>query len=107
MSALKLTLQEYQASAAKTDRTRSSKGLEFLLLGLFGEIGTLLDEVKKKQRDTRSYVGYESSVIEELGDVLWYLTNIADRSGLALSAIAQHANGQPAASFGRQKRAST
>jgi NTP pyrophosphatase (non-canonical NTP hydrolase) len=87
-----LTLQTYQISAAKTDRTRNSKPLEFLLLGLFGEIGTLMDEVKKKQRDSRSYVGYEGSVIEELGDVLWYLTNIADRPGLALSAIARHAN---------------
>ena len=94
-----LTLQLYQAEARKTDRTRLAKPPEFLLLGLFGEIGTLMDEVKKKQRDSRSYVGYEHSVIEELGDVLWYLTNIADRAGLSLSAIARHAINQEAASF--------
>jgi NTP pyrophosphatase (non-canonical NTP hydrolase) len=86
-----LSLQSYQTEARRTDRTRESKGREFLLLGLFGESGTLMDEVKKKQRDTRSYVGYERSVVEELGDVLWYLSNIADRGGLSLSAIARHA----------------
>jgi NTP pyrophosphatase (non-canonical NTP hydrolase) len=99
MSSDELTLQSYQASAAKTDRTRNTKPLEFLLLGLFGEVGTLMDEVKKKQRDTRSYVGYEHSVVEELGDVLWYLTNIADRKGLALSAIARHATHSSTSAF--------
>ncbi len=94
-----LSVQLYQADARRTDRTRQTKGLEFLLLGLFGEIGTLMDEVKKKQRDTRSYVGYEHSVVEELGDVLWYFSNIADRAGLSLSAIARHATGEAVSSF--------
>jgi NTP pyrophosphatase (non-canonical NTP hydrolase) len=91
MPAQDLTLQVYQSQAAKADRTRSTKPLSFLLLGLFGEAGTLMDEVKKKQRDARSYVGYERSVVEELGDVLWYLTNIANRERLALSSIARRA----------------
>lgn len=94
-----LSLQSYQATASKSDRTRETKGQEFLLLGLFGEIGTLMDEVKKKQRDTRSYVGYEHSVVEELGDVLWYLSNLADRAGLSLSAIARRAMGSDAPSL--------
>ena len=50
-----LSLQSYQATASKSDRTRETKGQEFLLLGLFGEIGTLIDEVKKKQRDMLEY----------------------------------------------------
>jgi NTP pyrophosphatase (non-canonical NTP hydrolase) len=94
-----LTLQTYQSEARKADRTRESKGQEFLLLGLFGEIGTLMDEVKKKQRDSRSYVGYEQSVVEELGDVLWYLSNIADRAGISLNAIARHATGENISEF--------
>jgi NTP pyrophosphatase (non-canonical NTP hydrolase) len=67
-----LTLSEYQLLARKTD-TRAHEGdkdLAFPLLGLFGEVGSLLSEVKKKQRDPDSYVGYKHSVIEELGDVL-------------------------------------
>ncbi len=37
-----------------TDRTaqRGVDRLDFPLLGLFGEIGSLLSELKKKQRDT-------------------------------------------------------
>jgi NTP pyrophosphatase (non-canonical NTP hydrolase) len=61
-----------------------------------------MDEVKKKQRDTRSYVGYEHSVVEELGDVLWYLSNIADRAGLSLSAIARHALRENLLSFSEE-----
>src|SRR5207249_6914238 len=49
--------------------------------GLFGEAGSLLSELKKKQRDRDSYVGYSSSVVEEFGDTLWYFSNIASRAG--------------------------
>jgi NTP pyrophosphatase (non-canonical NTP hydrolase) len=94
-----LTLQSYQTTAAKTDRIRKTHSLDFLLLGLFGEVGTLMDEVKKKQRDTRSYVGYEHSVIEELGDVLWYLSTIASHSNLKLNAIARSACGESIEDF--------
>lgn len=48
-----------------------------------------MSELKKKQRDADSYVGYEQSVVEELGDVLWYFANIATRAGLDLSTLAQ------------------
>lgn len=84
-----LTLGVYQALTARTDRTRRQEiSLELPLLGLFGEVGSLLSEVKKKQRDSRSYLGYEASVLEEMGDVLWYLSVIADRAGLSLTDIA-------------------
>ncbi|NOJ40560.1 nucleoside triphosphate pyrophosphohydrolase family protein [Bradyrhizobium australiense] len=89
MASPTLTLHQYQTAASETDRTRTTKPTRFLLLGLFGEAGTLLDEVKKKQRDSGSYVGYEANVVEELGDVLWYLAVIASRMKLALSAIAR------------------
>jgi len=59
---------------------------------LFGETGSLLSEVKKKQRDRASYLGYASAVVEELGDVLWYLTAVAARGGLSLGEIAGNLN---------------
>src|SRR4051812_42611885 len=84
-----LTLNEYQARAISTDRTRGvGNGFDLAVLGLFGEIGGLLSEVKKKQRDSRSYLGYEGSVIEEMGDALWYLAVIADHAGINLAEIA-------------------
>jgi NTP pyrophosphatase (non-canonical NTP hydrolase) len=64
---------------------------------LFGEVGSLLSALKKKQRDADSYVGYEDSVLEEFGDVLWYFANIAQRTGLPLDRLAKrilHESGQ-------------
>jgi NTP pyrophosphatase (non-canonical NTP hydrolase) len=85
----RLTVQEYQAQALSTDQLGGAE-LAVPLLGLFGETGSLLSEAKKKHRDAVSYTGYESTVIEELGDVLWYLTAVAHRGGLSLGELAHH-----------------
>jgi NTP pyrophosphatase (non-canonical NTP hydrolase) len=82
-----LELDAYQAEALKADRQRDAS-LTFPLLGLFGEAGTLLSVVKKKQRDVASYLGYARHVIEEFGDVLWYFAVVAHRGGLLLSDVA-------------------
>lgn len=78
-----LTFDEYQEMATSTDRLiRSDPRLAFPLLGLFGEAGSPLSEVKKKQRDKVAYRGYEDSVIEEIGDFLWYLNAICCRTNI-------------------------
>ena len=82
-----LTIQDYVSQALTTDQRSDSGSLTFPLLGLFGETGSLLSEVKKKQRDRASYLGYAGAVVEELGDVLWYLTAVAARGGLSLGDI--------------------
>jgi NTP pyrophosphatase (non-canonical NTP hydrolase) len=88
-----LTLQFYQDLAISTDQKRDTGStLAFPLLGLFGETGSLLSEVKKKQRDAASYLGYAASVVEELGDVLWYLTTVAARAQLSIADIAHSLN---------------
>jgi len=56
-------------------------------------VGSLLSELKKKQRDPASYRSHSDAVTEELGDVLWYLAAVARRGGVALSAIAAHLYG--------------
>lgn len=83
-----LTLTDYQAGALRTDQGTDDKSQTFLLLGLFGEVGSLLSEVKKKQRDKIAYLGYAEAVEEELGDVLWYFTVFAARAGTSLAEIA-------------------
>ncbi|MEG0938968.1 MAG: nucleoside triphosphate pyrophosphohydrolase family protein [Comamonas sp.] len=85
-----LSLNEYQECAAQTYRgpSDSNEKFEFLLLGLFGEIGSLLSELKKKQRDPNSYVSYKASSLEETGDVLWYLANAVGYCRMSLQEIA-------------------
>lgn len=84
-------LNEYQQHGLETDRNLKAglAGLGLPLLGLFGEVGSLLAALKKKQRDPDSFLGYGAAVTEEFGDSLWYLTNIASRARLDLSVIAQ------------------
>ena len=88
LSAGTLTLDAYQKAAHKTDKMfKTDRGLSFPLLGLFGEAGSILSEVKKKQRDKTAYIGYQKTVIEEFGDTLWYLNAIACRSHINLAYI--------------------
>ncbi len=86
-----VTLNEYQLVAQRTDQNKQKglDGLPFFLLGLFGEVGTLLSALKKKRRDEDSYVGYNDAIIEEFGDSLWYFSNLASRASLKLSVLAQ------------------
>src|SRR5215469_9493941 len=82
----------YQEASIGTDQFADKKakdeGLMIPLLGIAGETGTLLAEFKKKIRDKESYEGFDEKAEEELGDILWYLSNIASRLGLSLSEIA-------------------
>lgn len=88
-----LTVRSYANQAALTDQHSDADSLNFPLLGLFGETGSLLSEVKKKQRDRASYLGYAAAVVEEVGDVLWYLAAVTSRVGLDLEALAWAAAG--------------
>jgi NTP pyrophosphatase (non-canonical NTP hydrolase) len=83
-----LTLSAYLGAALTSDRNKT-RSLTIPLLGLFGETGSLLSVAKKKQRDGIAYRGYGPAVIEELGDVLWYLAVTADRAELTLDDIAR------------------
>jgi NTP pyrophosphatase (non-canonical NTP hydrolase) len=97
-----ITLDGYQLYAQGTDQSskRRLEDLPFLLLGLFGEAGTLLSALKKKRRDQESFVGYTEAIIEEFGDVLWYFSNVATRLSLSLSELARKAFRNPRDSGG-------
>ncbi|MGW5961057.1 pyrophosphatase, partial [Methylorubrum thiocyanatum] len=90
-----LRLDDYQKQAVRSDQSgKAEAGMDLAVLGLVGETGSLLSETKKKQRDSRSYVGYEVSVLEEMGDALWYLATIAHHADLRLSEIVQGGAGE-------------
>ncbi|RYE08036.1 MAG: pyrophosphatase [Hyphomicrobiales bacterium] len=82
-------LDEYQLFTKRTDQNQRSgvDGLGFVLLGLYGEVGSLLSALKKKQRDQEAFTAYHDEVLEELGDALWYFSNAALRADLSLSSI--------------------
>jgi hypothetical protein len=83
-----IPIAAYQVAARQTDRM-PEEGLIAPVLGLFSETGSLLSQLNKKQRDRTAYVAYESGILEELGDALWFFSNIASRADLHLGILAQ------------------
>lgn len=84
-----MLLGEYQDLASRTDVSSSETSQRHLILGLFGEAGSVLSVVKKKGRDSSGSRVYLDSASEELGDLLWYVATAAKRSGLNLPKIAK------------------
>jgi NTP pyrophosphatase (non-canonical NTP hydrolase) len=87
-------LREYQERAKKTDRNPSQdptdqKAMMIPLLGLAGDAGELLSEYKKFLRDGDTHMLFRERFAEELGDMLWYLSNVATKFGLSLPEIAE------------------
>jgi NTP pyrophosphatase (non-canonical NTP hydrolase) len=76
----KLTIQRYN----KDELTNSV----IPYLGIIGEAGSVISELKKKLRDGDSYINFKVKLKEELGDVLWYIAAIASQNDLKLEEIA-------------------
>lgn len=81
----------YQQEASKTiQKNAANEALTDIVpfLGIIGEIGSVVTQLKIKFRDGNSYVAYKKKLGEELGDVLWYISAIATQNGLMLEDIA-------------------
>lgn len=83
-----MNMNEYQALAMRTSSAQtSSDKIENGVLGLNGEAGEVADLLKKYL-----YQGHEldrDKMIDEAGDVLWYLAELAAGLGVSLSEIAE------------------
>lgn len=86
-----MNVDEYQALASETMQfeKNADEALSIVMLGLSGEVGSLSTEYKKKLRDGDNYVIFRDKIIEELGDVIWYLTAISIIEDIPLSEILQ------------------
>lgn len=91
-----MNLDKYQKRAAEFDLFKTSVDLKapgFLekVLGLVGEAGEAADKIKKIIRDKGGYASDEDrqAIAKELGDVLWYLANVARYLDISLSEIAE------------------
>ena len=86
-----MELNRYQELSRRTDQRKNISELNRLipLLGLVGEIGSVASEHKKRLRDGQSYSSFKEKFKEELGDVLWYISAIADDMGFTLEDIAK------------------
>ncbi len=88
-----MTLSEYQQAAKKT-AIYPNVGSNFVYptLGLAGEAGEIANKVKKILRDKNNQIDASDrqEINKELGDVLWYIAQLATELDLSLDEIAQN-----------------
>ncbi len=85
-----LSLNQYQQRAMLT-KERSTSGLLYAGIAMAGEVGELCNEIKKHKRDDEMVMTVDRahSILEEAGDVLWYVANLATEMGVSLEDLAQ------------------
>jgi NTP pyrophosphatase (non-canonical NTP hydrolase) len=84
--------QKYQEQSRKTwSLIHTDHAIVYPTLGLTNEAGEVAGKVKKIFRDKGGVIGDEDreALKGELGDVLWYLTQICTDLGLSLEEVAQ------------------
>ena len=85
LGGMKMTINEYQHLAMRTSNSVPHDRLLNGCLGLAGESGEVCDHVKKAL-----FQGHEldkKHLIEEAGDVCWYLAELATGMGVSLESI--------------------
>lgn len=101
MSEAKMGFNEYQNEALRTasllppwtyekevkDQMPQALGLSVLALGVAGEAGEVADYLKK-------VIGHghaldQEKLMKELGDVLWYVAVLANRTNISLEEVAR------------------
>lgn len=87
-----MDLNEFQQQANQTDQRPGGDdegALLFPVIGLASETGSLVRHVKKRLRDRDAYELFSEAMVDELGDVLWYVANLAEKLGVELDEIAE------------------
>src|SRR5579872_5461820 len=89
------TLQAYEDDARKTanwnEAQQQMSPVVYCTLGLVGESGEFADKIKKTIRNGYhvSDVDVRKDLLLELGDTLWYLSNLAVELGSSLQEVAE------------------
>ncbi len=86
-----MDLSEYQRESRRTAEYPRDAWLAYPTLGLAGEAGEVAEHAKKAIRDDAGKVSDErkAAMSKELGDVLWYVAQIASELDLSLDEIAK------------------
>lgn len=87
-----MELSDYQRLSRRTAvYPNAGSDLTYPALGLCGEAGETAEKVKKTLRDDGGVLTDErrEALAKELGDVLWYLAQLATEAGLELDRVAE------------------
>jgi NTP pyrophosphatase (non-canonical NTP hydrolase) len=88
---VRIELSDYQQLSRRTAEYPRQAWLAYPSLGLAGEAGEVAEHAKKAIRDDGGLITADrrAAIAKELGDVLWYLAQLASELGLELEDIAQ------------------
>jgi len=88
-----MNFNEYQNESKKTAKYEKIGGYGFIYptLGLAGEAGEVAEKIKKFFRDQNEQMTpeYKELIKKELGDVLWYLSQIATELNMSFEDVAK------------------
>jgi NTP pyrophosphatase (non-canonical NTP hydrolase) len=90
-----MTPNEYQQRASRLAIYPEERAIEYVALGLASEAGEVAGKVKKAIRDGKNWTGEQredarQAVLGELGDVLWYVSELARQLDCPLERVMQH-----------------
>ena len=88
-----MLLRDYMREIEPTDKLPEDN-LYPVLMGLFGEVGSIMATSKKQLREKTAYAGYQQAVEEEFGDTLWYFTALCRRLGIGVDTFLSEAADQ-------------
>lgn len=92
-----MNFEDFQRASAATaiypgrGDVNSYLGLSYVAMGLANEAGEVVGKVKKVSRDDDCVIGdaARAKIADELGDVTWYVAQMATQLGLRLEDIAR------------------
>ena len=86
-----MTFQEYEEAAQRTAiYPKIGESFVYPAMGLAGEAGEVLEKVKKLFRDKpERNEEWRIGMAKEIGDVLWYVTILANEFGISLEEVAR------------------
>lgn len=82
---------EYQEWSEKTAKYPKEASLSYLGLGVANEAGEVAGKIKKMMRDDDNILTDErrNQIIDECGDVLWYLARLSQELNTTLEEVFQ------------------
>lgn len=80
-----MKIDDYQKWATSTRLPTAD--YSYLVMGLVGEVGEFYSAIAKNMRDKTSAEDTALSMAKELGDIVWFISNIATDMGISMSDI--------------------
>ena len=87
-----MDFKEYQKKSRKTAiYPQKGKNFVYPTLGLVGEAGEIAEKIKKAIRDDGGKISNarREEIVKEMGDVLWYLAQLATELGVSFNQVAE------------------